>query len=106
MGTASTISIEVVAALPERQQLVALQVPPGTTARAAVRLADIERRLPGLDAAGCDLAVWGNPSPGDRVLSDGDRVEILRPLAMDPRDARRRLAREGGVMGVTGKADD
>jgi putative ubiquitin-RnfH superfamily antitoxin RatB of RatAB toxin-antitoxin module len=36
------------------------------------------------------------------VLSAGDRVEIYRPLQMDPREARRRLAALGQTMGKAG----
>jgi len=36
--------------------------------------------------------------PRDRVLAAGDRVEVLRPLVEDPKERRRRLAREGRSM--------
>ena len=43
--------------------------------------------------------MWGRVVSPQQTLRDGDRVEILRPLEIDPRDARRHLAREGQFMG-------
>ncbi len=106
MDTAEYIPIEVVAALPERQVLIALSVPATTTAREALAMASIDRQLPELDIAGCPLAVWGEPVAPERVLRPGDRLEILRPLQIDPREARRRLASAGQVMGPASETDD
>ena len=106
MESADDIAIEVVAALPERQLLIALSVPATTTAREALALATIDRQLPELDFADCPLAVWGEPVSPERVLRPGDRLEILRPLQIDPRDARRQLASAGQVMGPAGDSDD
>ena len=47
----------------------------------------------GLAASGLRFGIGGKVVEGARVLRDGDRVEILRPLALDPREARRRRAR-------------
>jgi putative ubiquitin-RnfH superfamily antitoxin RatB of RatAB toxin-antitoxin module len=105
METAENITIEVVAALPDLQALVTLEVPSSTTVVEAIAMAKIGDRLPGLDYSDCPLAIWGAVVAPDRVLRDGDRVEILRPLRMDPRDARRQLASEGQVMG-TAKSKD
>ncbi|MDH3334917.1 MAG: RnfH family protein [Gammaproteobacteria bacterium] len=33
--------------------------------------------------------LWGQPVDRDRLVKDGDRVELFRPLEMDPREARR-----------------
>ena len=43
-------------------------------------------------ASGLDLGLWGHRLPGDTELADGDRVEIYRPLLIDPKDARRHRA--------------
>ena len=81
------IAIEVACAEAERQTSLALEVPAGSTAGEAVVLSGICARHPG------------------SVLRAGDRVEVLRPLAEDPRERRRRLAREGRSMkaGSTGR---
>jgi len=80
------LHVEVVHALAGNQEIVILQLPEGTTAGQAAAAS-------GLPIAGLRLGIGGKEIPADRPLRDGDRVEILRALAMDPKDARRRRAR-------------
>jgi len=83
------IQVEVVYALPQREESVRLKVPRGATVREA-----LERS--GLAAlAGAKVGIFGKVVSADLPLSDGDRVEIYRPLTIDPKDARRlRAARK------------
>lgn len=92
------LRIEVAYAEPQRQTLLAVAVPPGTTAAAAVQLSGIRDLHPGIPAD-ARFGVFGRVVHANHVLSDGDRVEIYRPLPSDPKDTRRRLAREGRTMG-------
>ncbi|MDH5239499.1 MAG: RnfH family protein [Gammaproteobacteria bacterium] len=46
--------------------------------------------------------MWGKEVAGDTLVSAGDRVEIYRPLNLDPREARRQLALSGRTMGSSG----
>jgi putative ubiquitin-RnfH superfamily antitoxin RatB of RatAB toxin-antitoxin module len=78
----------VVYALAGRQDIVVLEVPPGTSADEAARLS-------GLPVAGLRLGIGGKLVPESRALRDGDRVDLLRPLAADPKEARRRRVRRG-----------
>lgn len=88
------LRVEVVYATPQRQWLIELEVPPGTSAGEAIRMSGILEEIPGLDTT--NIGVFGEVVvPGHRLRS-GDRVEIYRPLAADPREARRRLAGKGG----------
>jgi len=81
-----SIRVQVVIAWPRRFQAIDLIVPAGTT------LADAA------SASGFDLsgitghAIHGERADAGAVLRDGDRVELLRPLQADPKDARRRRA--------------
>lgn len=86
------IHIEVAAALPQRQLVIALEVPAGTTLAEAVARANMAERLPGLVVDEARLGVFGRLRPPDSLLRDGDRVEIYRPLAADPKEVRRQLA--------------
>lgn len=86
-------------ALPERQALLKIRVPRGTTAREAARLSGIRGQFPEIDLERATLGIFGKKLKNDAVLKDGDRVEILRPLKADPREIRRRLAAEGKTMG-------
>lgn len=95
-----TIRIEVVYAEPERQPLLSLSVPAGTTAIEAVRLSGLLESFPYLDPGGSNrLGVFGKLCKPEQELRDGDRVEIYRPLKADPKEVRRRLAAEGRTMG-------
>lgn len=99
------LRVEVAWATPERQLLLALEVPPGTTALGALERSGLADRVPGLDPRTAALAVFGKVVGADRVLRDGDRVEVLRPLRADPKDVRRRLAAEGRTMGRARKPE-
>lgn len=93
------IAVEVCYALPQRQLLLPLTVPAGTTAREAVERAGLAARVPGLDLATASFAVFGKAVPADQPLRDGDRVDVLRPLRADPKEVRRQLAAQGKTMG-------
>lgn len=94
------LTIEVAYATADRQRVVSLTVAPGTTLREAVRLSGITDAFPEIDAEQCPLGVWGTALDSDKVVCDGDRVEIYRELIHDPREARMRLARSGQTMGA------
>ncbi len=102
--SADTIHIEVAYALPDRQKLMALQVPRGTTAREAVRLSGMVEHFPQMNVDedplgifGQALGVRGMPPAEEYQLQQGDRVEIYRPLLADPKEARKRRAQEAGA---------
>lgn len=86
------IAIEVAAATPDRQVVIALMVPEGTTVAQAVALADLPGRLPGLEIDEDRLGVFGKRRRPDEVVKAGDRVEVYRPLTADPKEIRRQLA--------------
>lgn len=85
--------VEVVYALPDQQPLIELDVAPGTTAAEAVAASGLPERFDELDPTA--LAIFGRACEPETVLRAGDRVEILRPLQVDPREARRQRARSG-----------
>jgi putative ubiquitin-RnfH superfamily antitoxin RatB of RatAB toxin-antitoxin module len=95
----AVVDIEVCYALPETQTLIHLSVPAGTTLRDAIRASGIRDAHPTMDPDTQRIGVFGKlRDPADKV-SDGDRVEIYRPLRVDPKVARQRRvnkARSGG----------
>ena len=99
MAETDTIEVEVVYALPERQALVAIALRAGATAGDAIEQSGIAGRFPERDLSGCRIGIWGRLADHDELLQDGDRVELYRPLEIDPREARRRLAAQGKTMG-------
>lgn len=93
--TVSEVNIEVAIALPERQEIMALKVPLGTTARDAVEQSGLVRKYAGFLDTDLSLGIFSRllngavlPLPEDYVMEENDRVEIYRPLAKDPKQAR------------------
>jgi putative ubiquitin-RnfH superfamily antitoxin RatB of RatAB toxin-antitoxin module len=81
--------IEVVFGLPGRQELLVVDLPDGSTVGAAIQKSRIARQFPDVDLDVLQTGVWGKPTTRSHVVKDGDRVELYRPLALDPREARR-----------------
>ncbi len=78
------LRVEVVQALPQRQVTIALDLEQGATVRVALQAAGLPLDQP--------VGIYGRRVELDARLSDGDRVEIYRPLRLDPKEARRRRA--------------
>ena len=91
--------VEVAYALPDEQHLITLDVAAGTTAGEAVAASGLAERFSNIDPATAPLAIFSRVCAPDTVLRPGDRVEILRPLQVDPREARRQRAKGGGEHG-------
>ena len=96
------IPVEVAYARPERQLILSVEVPSGTTAQEAIRLSGIEEEFPEIDLAKNRIGVFGKLCKPDRVLQAGERVEIYRPLTADPKQVRRELAASGKSLGKRG----
>jgi uncharacterized protein len=84
------LSIEVCYALPDRQTLIALQLPEGATLKQAIDASGIVTRHPEIDLSTQKTGIFGKLKPLDTVLAQYDRVEIYRPLIIDPKAARQR----------------
>jgi hypothetical protein len=100
------LCVEVVFALPDRQELVSLQLPNGATVEDAIERSALQSVFPEWNLGECEVGVWGQPAERSRLLEQGDRVEIYRPLRIDPRQARRALAAQGKSMGKSAAAPD
>ena len=88
-------SVEIVLASPERQVLLALDIDAGATVADVIARSGIGSRFPGLDLDEMPVGIWGRPVSRDSLVGQGDRVEVYRPLEIDPREARRQRARAG-----------
>lgn len=91
---AENLVIEVAYALADRQILVRLTLAQGTTVRQAALQSGLGAQFLGLDLTRSPLGIFGKrvAAPEARVLQDGDRVEIYRPLLADPKEVRRQRA--------------
>jgi len=92
MAEGNRLRIEVVFALPDRQMLRTLELPEGSTLREAIYASGLAREFPEIEIDDQRLGVFGRLRPPDHPLHDGDRVEVYRPLRIDPREARRKRA--------------
>lgn len=88
------ISIEVAYATPERQLILNVQVPEGTSMAQAIWLSGIADEFPEIDLENYKAGIWSKveKKPAERILKLGDRIEIYRPLLIDPKQARRNRA--------------
>lgn len=88
-------TVEVVYARPGLQRVVRVPYAAGLTAGQAVEAAGLMQEVPELAASEPALGVFGQVVPPGHPLRPDDRVEIYRPLRIDPREARRRRVAEG-----------
>ncbi len=100
-----SIKIEVVYALPQRQDLVRLNMVVGSTLQQAIEKSGLLDKYPEIDLAKAKTGIYGKLSKADTLLRDRDRVEIYRPLIADPKEVRKQRAAEGKVMKKGGGAE-
>lgn len=84
------IAIEVAYATPAKQTIIAFNVPLGTTVFQAAEESGIVNEFPEIQLDDVKMGLFGKTvrSPKEEVLRAGDRVEIYRPLLIDPKAAR------------------
>jgi hypothetical protein len=88
----STISIEIAYAEAEHQWLIPAQVPEACRVGDAIRLSSIEQIIPSLTVDEENVGIFGQRCDFSTTLQDGDRIELYRPLLIDPREKRRERA--------------
>ncbi len=99
-----TMHIEVVYALADRQDVIPLALPAGTTLKQAVEASGLPAKYPDIDLVKGRFGIYSKLAKPDAVLRDRDRVEIYRPLIADPKEVRKQRAAEGKVMKKGGGA--
>jgi hypothetical protein len=95
---AEAIEVEVAYAMADEQTVLLVRGSQGMTLQEAVEQSGILQRCPQIDWDKAKVGVFGKMSKKDAPLSDGDRVEIYRPLIADPKEMRKKRAAEGKVM--------
>ncbi|MEP7101248.1 MAG: RnfH family protein [Burkholderiales bacterium] len=78
---------------------VKLQLAPGATVADALRASGLHQRYPGLALDALPVGIWGAFCDRGDALRDRDRVELYRPLRVDPKEARRQRHRAQGKLG-------
>ena len=95
---AELITVDIVYALRDVQELITLKLPAGVTVRDAVERSGLLVKFSEIDLTKNKLGVFAKLVKPDTVLRDRDRVEIYRPLIADPKEVRKQRAAEGKVM--------
>lgn len=81
--------VEVVLALPQRQQVVSLTVAAGTTVDNALEQSGLDFAAAGITVSDNNVGVFGQSRQLQDEVRAGDRIEVYRPLELDPKQARR-----------------
>lgn len=92
MAAEPSIEVEVVYASRDRQTVLSLKVPRGATVREAIERSGILQQYPEIDLNRHALGIFGRRVDAEQELRMDDRVEIYRPLRVDPKASRRRRA--------------
>jgi hypothetical protein len=85
----------VVYALAEQQTVQELDLPESATVGEAVARSGLLQQFPEIGERPLACAIYGRAVADSHTLSADDRVEILRPLQVDPKESRRRAAARG-----------
>jgi uncharacterized protein len=86
------MKVEVIYALPAAADAVSVSLPAGATLRDAVLASGVLQRHPEIALEKQAFGIFGKRAALDARLAPGDRVEVYRALALDPKEARRRRA--------------
>ncbi|MFT4585388.1 MAG: putative ubiquitin-RnfH superfamily antitoxin RatB of RatAB toxin-antitoxin module [Gammaproteobacteria bacterium] len=85
----SQFAVDVIYARGDAQEIVAVELPKGGTIRAAIERSRLAERYPEIDLAVNKVGIFGTLRKLTDMVQAGDRVEIYRPLLIDPKQARR-----------------
>ena len=91
-AVADRLSVEIALATAGRQVLLALDIEEGASVADVIARSGIASQFPELDLDEMPVGIWGTPVARDSAVGPGDRVELYRPLEIDPREARRQRA--------------
>ena len=89
MASSDFYKIEVAYALPDRQVILAVDVEQGSTIEHAIKQSGILTEFPKINLAKQTVGIFSRTCQLSDKVNDGDRIEIYRPLTIDPKDARR-----------------
>lgn len=101
MGFEMSIQVTVVYSPAAREvREIALTIEVGATVRQALLASGLEGLVPTLDLKEAAIGVWGRKVGMDQVLQEHDRVEVYRPLRVNPKTARRERFVQQGSRGA------
>ncbi len=81
--------VTVVYARPDVRYVLRVELEPGATIGQAIEASGLLSLEPELRDRALDVGVWNRVAGVDAIVSEGDRIEVYRPLTVDPKEARR-----------------
>ena len=94
----SEIKVEIVFALAQKQSLQTVLVDAGASVADVIEKSELASAFADQNLAEMACGIWGREVARHHAVKDGDRIELYRPLELDPREARRQLALSGRTM--------
>lgn len=89
------MQIEIIYAASKLEQIqLQVEVPKNTTVLQAIETSELLTKYPEIKLAQYSIAIFGIPSPLEKLVKSGDRIEICRPLTQDPQTARIKRVKE------------
>lgn len=88
------IIVEAVYATTDYQHLWQGKVSAGSCARQVLLQSDLPEKFPQTDFYAAPIGIFGKKVNDDYILSNWDRIEVYRPLLIDPKENRRRRAKQ------------
>ena len=86
------ILVEIAYALPEEQVIISIKVPTIFNVQQAIEKSGIQKKFSNIDLSKNKVGIFGKQTTLDHLLKDRDRIEIYRPLILDPKEMRRKRA--------------
>jgi putative ubiquitin-RnfH superfamily antitoxin RatB of RatAB toxin-antitoxin module len=86
------ILVEIAYALPEEQVIISIKVPTIFNVLQAIEKSGIQKKIPSIDLSKNKVGIFGKKTTLNHLLKDRDRIEIYRPLILDPKEMRRKRA--------------
>ena len=88
----ATIQVEVVYGLAHKQKLLSLPVKIGSTVEQVINESGILTLFSEIDLAENKVGIWNKAVKLSQLVENLDRIEIYRPLILDPKEMRRKRA--------------
>ena len=86
------ILVEIAYALPQEQVIISIKVPTIFNVQQAIEKSGIQKKFPSIDLSKNKVGIFGKKTTLNHLLKDRDRIEIYRPLILDPKEMRRKRA--------------
>ena len=89
------IIVEVSFASPTKQIIISIKAPKDFNVKQAIEKSGIQKKFPEIDLDKNNVGIFGKQITLGHSLKNKDRIEIYRPLIIDPKELRRKKAAEG-----------